>query len=657
MIRFLQTPTPMKRFVLGFILVAFCLIMVISLVPNLNQSLLGDPTNPQVLAKVGDQEVHMDEVQQRATSVAQSQGYPAQFIPLLLPQALNAVIADKAMLAEAGRMGLKVTDPEVVEFLKHGPLAAELFPDGKFVGDDKYDDFVSANFKMSKDQFEQMVRSVLLSGKLRSMIEQGATVTESEVQQAFKEQNVKVKLDYAVLTLEDVQSQVKVTEPEVKAYFDAHKSVYQAGNPEKRKITYAVLPAEKIPGAQINDEDVKQYYQDHQDQFRSPEQVKVSHILFKTIGPDGNPDPKLDAPAKAKAESVLKQLKAGGNFAALAKKNSEDNGGPNGGSAANGGSLGWVQRGQMVPEFEKVAFELPKGQTSDIVKTQFGYHILHVDDKQEAHVKPLEEAKPQILQALEGDKKRRALEDAANSLQSQARNSSIEKAAQEKGAQVFHSDFFGPTDSLPGVNFSSSFMQAVFASAPKSAATGVPIQNGVAVFQVTEVQPPAPPQFEKYRAKAEADLKAEKARGMLTSRLQELSDRARASHDLKKVAKELGATVKTSELVDPKGQVPDIGSMQQAPDAFGMKVGDVSAPLPLQGKGVVYSVTERQEPSVEDYAKKKDITRDQMLQRKKQEMVALFTSNLVDQMEKTGRIKKNQAQIEAMSKRTNLGGL
>jgi parvulin-like peptidyl-prolyl isomerase len=115
--------------------------------------------------------------------------------------------------------------------------------------------------------------------------------------------------------------------------------------------------------------------------------------------------------------------------------------------------------------------------------------------------------------------------------------------------------------------------------------------------------------------------------------------------------------VKTSELVDPKGQVPDIGSMQQAPDAFGMKVGDVSAPLPLQGKGVVYSVTERQEPSVEDYAKKKDITRDQMLQRKKQEMVALFTSNLVDQMEKTGRIKKNQAQIEAMSKRTNLGGL
>src|SRR5438270_2735179 len=238
MIRFLQTPTPMKRFVLGAILVVFCLIMVISLVPNLNQSLLGNPTNPSVLAKVGDQDVSMEEVQQRASSVAQSQGYPAQLIPLLLPQALNAVIADKAVISEAHRMGLKVTNDEVVDLLRHGALGNELFPNGQFIGDDKYDQFVADNFRMSKAQFEDMIRSVLLTGKLRSMIEQGATVSDDEVRKAFAEQNVKVKLEYAVLALEDVQSQVKVTEPEVKAYFEAHKSVYQAGNSEKRKITY-----------------------------------------------------------------------------------------------------------------------------------------------------------------------------------------------------------------------------------------------------------------------------------------------------------------------------------------------------------------------------------------------------------------------------------
>src|SRR3954467_5854212 len=657
MIRFLQTPTPMKRFILGAILVVFCLIMVISLVPNLNQSLLGNSASPSMLAKVGDQDVSLEEVQQRAASVAQSQNYPAQLIPLLLPQALNAVIADKAVISEAHRMGLKVTNEEVVDILKHGALGEQLFPNGQFVGDGKYDQFVAENFRMSKPQFEDMVRSVLLSGKLRSMIEQGATVTDAEVKQAFEEQNVKVKLDYAVLTLDDVQSQVKVTEPEVKAYFDSHKSVYQAGNSEKRKITYAVLPADKIPGAQISDADIQQYYRDHQDQFRSHEQAKVSHIPFKTIGADGKPDAKLEGPAKTKAETVLKQLKSGGNLAELAKKNSEDNGGPHGASAANGGSLGWIQRGQTVAEFEKASFELPKGQTSDLVKSTYGYHIIRVDDKQDAHVKSLAEVKPQIEAALEGEKKHRALEDAANALQNQARSSSVEKAAGAKGAQVFYSDFFGPTDSLPGVNFAPEFMQAVFNTAPKALAVGVPVQNGVAIFQVTEVQPPAPPQFEKYRAKAESDLKAEKARNMLGSRLRELSDRARASHDLKKVAKELGATVKSSELVDAKGQVPDIGSMQQATEAFGMKVGDVSAPLPLQNKGVVYSVTERQEPSADEYAKKKDITRDTMLQRKRQEMFALFTSNLVDQMEKNGKIKKNQAQIDAMSKRATAGGI
>jgi len=656
MIRFLQTPTPAKRFVLGFILVAFCLIMVISLVPNLNQSLLGGSSNSNVLAKVGDKEITTEEVQQRAASIAEQRQYPAQFVPFLMPQALEGIIASKALLAEGDRLGFKVTDEEMVDALKRGQLGEILFPNGKFIGDEKYDDFVATQFRMTKPQFEELVRDSLLGDKVRSLIEQGATVSDQDVQKAFKQQNSKVKLEYAVLTLDDVQSQVKVTEPEVKSYFEAHKSVYQAGNSEKRKVTYAVLPAEKIAGAEISDADVQRYYNDNQEKYRVPEQVKVSHILIKTIGADNKPDPKLEAPAKAKAEALLKQIKAGASFAELAKKNSEDNAGPEGGSAAKGGSLGWIQKGQMVPEFEKTSFELPKGQTSDLVKTQFGYHIIHVDDKQNGHVRPLAEVKAEITQQLSAEKKQRALGDAANSLQSQARNASIEKAAEARGAQVFHSDFFGPTDSLPGVNYAPEFMQAVFNTAPKSAPVAVPTQNGVVVFQVNEVQPPAAPQFEKFRSKAESDLKAEKARNMLTSRLQELSNRARATHDLSKVAKELGATVKTSELVSPKDQVPDIGSMSQIADAFDMKTGDVSAPLPSQNKGIVYAVTERQEPSMEDYAQKKDITRDQMLQRKKEEMIALFTSNLVDQMVKNGRIKKNQAQIDAMSKRTGGAG-
>ncbi len=300
MIRFLQTPTPAKRFVLGFILVAFCLIMVISLVPNLNQSLLGGSSNSNVLAKVGDKEITTEEVQQRAASIAEQRQYPAQFVPFLMPQALEGIIASKALLAEGDRLGFKVTDEEMVDALKRGQLGEILFPNGKFIGDEKYDDFVATQFRMTKPQFEELVRDSLLGDKVRSLIEQGATVSDQDVQKAFKQQNSKVKLEYAVLTLDDVQSQVKVTEPEVKSYFEAHKSVYQAGNSEKRKVTYAVLPAEKIAGAEISDADVQRYYNDNQEKYRVPEQVKVSHILIKTIGADNKPDPKLEAPARQK---------------------------------------------------------------------------------------------------------------------------------------------------------------------------------------------------------------------------------------------------------------------------------------------------------------------------------------------------------------------
>src|SRR5437868_4648454 len=359
MIRFLQTPTPAKRFVLGFILVAFCLIMVISLVPNLNQSLLGGTPSGNVLAKVGNEEVTSEQVKQRASALAERMQYPPQLIPFLMGRALEGIISEKALLAEADRLGLKVTDQEIVDALKQGQLGEMLFPNGQFIGDDKYDAFVLDQFKMTKPQFEQLVRESLLSDKVRNLIEQGATVSDADVMKAFKEQNAKVKLEYAVLTLDDVQSKVKVTEPEVKDYFDTHKSVYQAGNSEKRKATYAVLPAEKIPGAEISDADVQSYYDQHRQDYQLPDQVKVSHILIKTVGADNKPDPKLDAPAKAKAEAILKQLKSGANFAELAKKNSQDTDGPQGpntGSASKGGSLGWLQKGQTVPEFEKTAF-------------------------------------------------------------------------------------------------------------------------------------------------------------------------------------------------------------------------------------------------------------------------------------------------------------
>src|SRR5438270_14069999 len=192
MIRFLQTPTPVKRFVLGFILVVFCLIMVISLVPNTSQQ-LGGSSNPNVLAKVGSEEVTVEQVQQRASSLAERMQYPPQLVPFLMGRALEGMIAEKAQIAEAERLGLKVTNEEVIEALKRGQLGEALFPNGQFIGDDKYDAFVADQFKMTKPQFEQLVRESLMNDKIRELITQGATISEPEVLKAFNQENAKVK--------------------------------------------------------------------------------------------------------------------------------------------------------------------------------------------------------------------------------------------------------------------------------------------------------------------------------------------------------------------------------------------------------------------------------------------------------------------------------
>ena len=223
------------------------------------------------------------------------------------------------------------------------------------------------------------------------MISGSANVSDSEIHEQFVKQNSKVKFEYAVLKQEDIKKGLHPTEAELKAYYESHKASYANSIPEKRKVKYAVIDTGKLEsGVQVTQSDLQSYYDQHRDQYRVPEQVKVSHILIKTPlpGPDGKVDEKGVAEAQHRAEDLLKQLKSGAKFENLAEKYSEDPG-----SAKQGGSLGWVGRGQTVPEFEKAAFSLPKGQMSDLVKSSYGFHIIRVDDKQDAHMKSLDEVK------------------------------------------------------------------------------------------------------------------------------------------------------------------------------------------------------------------------------------------------------------------------
>ncbi len=654
MIRFLQTPGKVKKIVLGGLLVIICGAMVITLVPG---GILGDAFGfgtPQgnVLAKVGDQEVTVSDVQNAARQMGKQQfprGFPSQFMPFLMQRAAQQLILQKAMVAEAHRMGFKVTDVELQNELQHGPFASALFPGGSFVGQDAYEAFIQQNFNMGVQQFEQLLKTDLLIRKLRAAVEGGITVSDEELQRQYQQENTKVKFDYAVLTLEDLTKQVHPTEAELKTYFEQHKQQYTNAIPEKRYARYIVIDTNKVrQQVQITSQELQQYYNSRRDQYRVPEQVNVRHILIKTPapGPDGKVDESAVKAAREKAESILKQVQAGGNFADLAKKYSEDPG-----SKDNGGSLGWIQRGQTVPEFEQAAFSLPKGQTSGLVRSTFGFHIIHVDDKQEAHVKSLEEVKPQIEQQLASDKAATRVDSLASKVQAEARTAGLDKAAKDSGLEVITAGPFTRTDSLPGVGNAPEFMSAAFSAHENSTPDSVHIPQGYVVLQVTKVEPARTPTFDEVRARVEQEYKGDQAAKMLQQRTTELSEKARSLHDLKKAAKEVGATLKTSDLVGPSSQVPDLGSLSSGPaqQVFDMKPGEISGAIDSGRSGVVVALLEKQEPPPAQFAASRERIRDQLLQKKRNEFIDIFASNLQKRMEKDGKIKINQQELKRIT--------
>jgi peptidyl-prolyl cis-trans isomerase D len=664
MIRFLQTEGPFKKIVLSGLLLLICAAMAITLIPGgLGNDLTGAP-GKGIIAKVSGENITVEQVRETARQMAEQQAQQygknaSMLLPFLIQQdtqrAVDQLIGREALLTQAQHLGFKATPEEIKDELQHGHYATVFFPGGTFIGEAEYQGLLQQH-NLTPAMFEDNVAKEILIGKMQALITGSASVSDAAIRQEFTKENMKVKFEYAVLKQDDIKKGLHPTTEELKAFYDSHQKSYANSIPEKRKIKYAVLDTGKIQaGVQVTHDDLQAYYNAHRDQYRVAEQVKVSHILIKTplAGSDGKVDEKGVAEAQRRAEDLLKQLKAGARFEDLAKKNSEDPG-----SAKEGGSLGWIGKGRTVPEFEKAAFSLPKGQMSDLVKSSYGFHIIRVDDKQDAHMKTLDEVKGEIEPILKQQKTQDIAQKQAEDLLQQAKTQGLDAAAAAKGVSVVTSDFFSRRDLVPGLGPAPQFMDAVFTAGEKSPPEMASTSQGFAVFQLLAVKPPATPTFEEIHARVETEFENERSSTLLTQKTQELSDRAKTEHDLKKAAKELGATVKTSEFVLPDGQVPDIGSMTGgASVAFSMKPGDISGPIDSGGNGVVISLLEAQAPTDEDFAAKRDQIRETLLQNQQQELFGLFVGNVRVQMEKSGKIKINQEELKALTHAESESGI
>ena len=660
MIRFLQTPGPIKKIVLGGLLTIISVFMVITLVPGFGSADFfgGSAPTRGVVAKVAGTDITSQEVQRQARQMVQQQfprggAQASMLLPYFASQAAQQLIQRQALIAEAEHLGLRATDEDVRDELQHGRYAQVFFPAGNFIGQAQYEELLQQH-DLTVPMFESDVKEEILIDKLRSLVTGGAMVSDAEIRQKFEKENTKIKFDYAVLRKDDILKSLHPSDLELKAFYDRNKATYNNSIPEKRKIKYVLIDTAKLQDQQqVSQQDLQKYYDQHRDEYRVPEQANVRQILIKTPlpGPDGKVDQKGIDDARKKAEDVLKQLKAGAKFEDLAKKYSEDP------SGKSGGSVGWIKRGGFpVPDVDKAAFSLPKGGTSDVINAGYAFVILRVDDKQDAHVKTLAEVKDQAEPIIKQQKAQQAADAEASALLSQARTGGLDKAASAKGMQAVTTEFISRTDSLPGIGTSPQFTEAVFNAAEKSPPDEVQLPQGYAIYQLEAIKPPATPTFEEIRNRVETEFKNERAGTLLTQKTQELSDRAKADHDLKKAAKELGATMKSSDFVLPDGQVPDIGSMAgPASAAFTLKPGDISGPIDSGNTGAVLSILDKQAPADSEFASKKDQIRDTLVQNEQSELFGLFMANLRDQMEKSGKIKINEQEMKSLTKQQAAG--
>jgi peptidyl-prolyl cis-trans isomerase D len=269
-------------------------------------------------------------------------------------------------------------------------------------------------------------------------------------------------------------------------------------------------------------------------------------------------------------------------------------------------------------------------------------------------VKTLDEVKSQIEPIIKQQKAAQAAQSEADQILAAARNSSLEKAAAAKGLQVITTDFVARTSLLPGIGNDPQFMSMVFSQEQNAPPDEAQLHQGYAIYQVTAIKPPSTPTFEEARSRVEQEFKNERAAQLLTQKTQELADRAKADHDLKKAAKDLGAQFKTSDFVLPDGQVPEIGSMTGAASvAFTLKPGDISGPINAGNTGAVLKILERQAPSEQDFAAKKDQIRETLLQQKQGDVFNLFLSSLRETMQKAGKIKINDKELATLTKPRN----
>jgi peptidyl-prolyl cis-trans isomerase D len=517
-------------------------------------------------------------------------------------QVLQQMIQEKAEIAEAERNGITVSDAEVRAQIMGIPGLQE---NGQFIGEQRYRQLLAQQMPpLTPTEFERSVRESLMLDKLRAGLTEWMTVSDEELEREYKRRNEKVTLDVVAILADNFKTQVNPTDAEISAHFDAQKENYRV--PDRRKIKFVrISPAELAGKINVSKEDAERNYNAQLGKYTTPEQIRASHILLTIEGKD-------DAAVRAQAEQVLKEAKSGADFAALAKKYSQDES-----NAQQGGDLDYFSRGRMVPEFENAAFALKPGEISDLVKTEFGYHIIKITDRKPAVVRQLSE--PEVYKEIEGELLREQSEQQATTLadgivaEGQTPQA-LEKAAASRGLKIEESGFFARGEMIPGLGPQSPVTTAAFDLADNTVSAPIVGPTGRVVFYVSGKQDAYLPKLDEVRSRVRDDVIQTRAVTLAKLRANALAEQLKTATNFQAAVKAAGLEAVTTDPIARDAVIPNIGrSPEIEAVAFSSPVGTVSDAISTPQGAAIIKVASKQDVNPADFVMARDKFRAELL--------------------------------------------
>jgi peptidyl-prolyl cis-trans isomerase D len=627
------------RYLLGGLLFAVAASMVITLIPGFGSN-TGNTTSadPTILAEIGNEKLSGQEAQTMFQQVTNQPNINPDMLAAYFPQFVEQMIMQRAAIYEAQRMGMTVTDDELLVGLQS--QVPQAFQNG---GVDKaaVEQYYLGQGQTLNDGLDGL-RKQLLIRKLENSTLQGVVVAPKEVEDEYRKKYERAKVQYIAFPGGKFMDQIKPTDAAIKDYFELNHAKYSV--PEKFAYQVLVLDQDKVEAAlQISDAQLRQAYASSMDNFRMPERVKVRHILIKAETKASDAEKKA---ALAKAEDLLKQLKGGADFATLAKKNSADTS-----SAEKGGEMDFLVAGQTVPEFDKMAFNLPLHQLSPIVTTQFGYHIIEVLEKQPAHVRPFDEVKAGLL----ADLKKQMVTDKMQTSGDQMRAAlakdpgSAAAIAKEFGADLVDVPSGGPGEPIPGLGVSPEVDQTLAGLQDKGVSQLMTLPGNRLVALVVNHRTAARPALlDEVTDKVKSAYIMERSQKIGHEKAVEAAERIQKGEDVQAVAKSMKLEATTSTEFSRNDSVEGLGPAVYVEEAFSKPAGTVLGPVSIQNKDVVYKVLARTEANMAAFAAE----REQMLfgikQKKAKDRYDLLMDSILAKLTDEGKVKVHRDAIQKL---------